>query len=103
MRQTLVEMTTADTGKTYRIKIGEPNDNPQLWAVTLKCQLINRHTGSTDNFGIITREICVERETLEMAGLLPQPVVKGAEKETIETAEDLILRLLNNLGFYPTD
>lgn len=113
MRKQYVEITTADTGKTYRYDHNNPVET-QLWEVTLNISCVDSKTGRSwyvaDVVSPISRAhppvtIYLERETLENAGLLP---VRSASKndqdeEPTETAEDLLIRLLEHLGYYPTE
>lgn len=98
----VVRITTTDTKKTYEFP-GE--DNPELWEVSLTIRNINHNghvspptTSTPHNYpkGIVH----IERKTLENAGVLPMAREREKEEPT-ETAEDLIIRLLEHLGYYP--
>ena len=99
--KSVVRITTEDTKKTYEF----PGlDNPQLWAVTLQIKCVDG--GGFAHFSspsfCTERIIHVERETLANAGLIGRPVEKE-DKPLEETAEDLILRLLEHVGVYPVE
>ena len=96
--RSIVRITTEDTKKTYEF----PNEgNPQLWAVTLSIEGISFY-GQPAHGSVCKKIIHIERETLENAGLLPKQNEKKDEVAE-ETAEELILRLLEHVGVYPTE
>ncbi len=96
----VMRITTEDTKKTYEFP-GE--DNPQLWAVQLQIDRVDGGGHAYFNSHLrIPKTIHVERETLENAGLLPmKKEIKDASPT--ETPEDLILRLLEHVGVYPSE
>ncbi|KKN37428.1 hypothetical protein LCGC14_0763770 [marine sediment metagenome] len=96
--KTITRITTEDTKKTYEF----PNEgNPQLWAVTLSIEGISSY--GRPEYGSECKEIIhIEQKTLENAGLLPKQNEKKEELQE-ETAEDLILRLLEHVGVYPVE
>ncbi len=101
MKRVYTEITTADTKKTY-VMDKKYGINPQLWEASISIKHVSDN-GYTDSYISRTESIYLERETLEKAGLLPFTVDRDQPKpETVETAEDLIIRLLNHVGFYPT-
>lgn len=102
MKRVYTEITTADTKKTYVMDRNSDN-NPQLWEASISLKCLDK-AGDIDNYRNKTANIYLERETLERAGLLPQAIYKDKPNvEPAETAEDLIIRLLNHVGFYPTE
>jgi len=99
--KSVVRITTEDTGRTYEFP---DKDNPQIWGVQLKIDSVSTHGATNFSSYSTTRVIHVERETLENAGLLPMSEKdKECKDEPQETAEDLILRLLEHVGFYPVE
>lgn len=99
MIETIKRITTADTQQTYELGNGEV---PQLWEVRLSIACIS---DAGTNYGH-SEKACIhlERETLENAGLLPRSDSgpKNAPSQD-ETAEDLAIRLLEHLGYYPCE
>lgn len=98
----IVRITTNDTKKTYELPSEE--DTPNLWRVQLTIQSVDRH-GRIDSSGYDYPKgtVFVERETLEGAGVLPKPMDTPVKERPEETVEDLIIRLLEHLGYYPYD
>jgi hypothetical protein len=97
MRENIVRITTADTKKTYEF----PGDNPQIWEIKLSSSMVGpvgnpQYGFSTDG------TIYLERETLENAGLRPKNKPDTAVSNH-ETIEDLIIRMLEHLGYYPAE
>ncbi len=97
MKEEIVRITTDDTGKTYEFP-GE--GNPQIWQVNLQMEALNQlgnaHPTCTE------KTVYIERETLEKAGLVPFTNTKpDVRYEPTETAEDLIIRLLEMCEVYP--
>ena len=101
--QAIKRITTADTKRTYDLP-GE--DIPQLWAAQIKIECVSKQGHYSFNNTFPTKaEIFLERKTLENAGLLPMSDKRkmNHDVEQTETAEDLIIRLLEHLGFYPQE
>ena len=96
-RVEFIRITTADTKKTYEL----PGDDADLWEVRLSMASVEAsghvHFGSHEHVRTITH---VERQTLVNAGLLPC-VDTDATPEQTETAEDLVIRLLEHVGVFP--
>ena len=98
MKESIVRITTADTKKTYEFP---HKANPQLWEVKLSMVSVT-FNGSSYAHMSAEKIIYLERETLENAGLLPNNKYESVtSKEPEETAEDLIIRLLEHVGYYP--
>lgn len=106
MKKSYVEVTTYDTGKTYRFPAKESVKNPQLWEVDLSIATVNPQGHSPQPRAERWRAqqpIYLERNSLVKAGLLPKRDTDKPEKGTVQarTPEDLIYELLEMLGFYP--
>ena len=101
MKKSFVRITTVDTKKTYEF----PGENiPQVWEVTLAMEHVDKNgCVSTTSFRSADCTIYLERETLESAKLLPMDKTKEPDREPTETPEDLLLRLLEHIGVYPTE
>ena len=102
MKKTVVRITTADTRKTYEF----PGDHPQIWEVKLTIEEIGVD-GNYDRFrtgyhSYPAKVVYLELETLQNAGLKPIPK-EETEKLPTETAEDLIIRLLEHVGVFPAE
>ena len=102
MKESFVRITTADTKKTYEF----PNkDNPPLFEVSLKICPIQANGGACYDvyqYTQINKSVHLELETLLRAGLEPyHHKAKENDPEPTETAEDLIIRLLETVGYYP--
>ena len=104
-RETKIFITTVD-GKTITYPQKE-GSKQQVWEATLRISLVDSNTGyakDTRIYGPAEVTVFVTRETLEEAGLLPRQ--RGAFNESeppSETAEDLLLRLLEHVGVYPQE
>jgi len=99
--QNINRITTEDTKKTYDFP--DP-DNPHLYSVELKITAVG--SNGSEQFGVVcAKQIHLEENTLLKAGLLRQQYNMPDEKEvpTEETPTDLILRLLEHVGVYPTE
>ena len=96
--KSIVRITTEDTKKTYDFP---DESNPQIWAVKLQVDRLSPD-GSLSGFSSYqtSKIIHIERETLENARLVPIAEERKDEAAQ-ETAEDLILRLLEHVGVYP--
>ena len=98
MKESIVRITTDDTHKTYEF----PNDdNPQLWQVNLQMEALNPFGNAHPNY--TQKTVYIERETLEKAGLVPFSKPEDKKRQPTETAEDLILRLLEMCEVYPAE
>lgn len=102
MESKIIRIVTEDTGKTYEFPNG---GNPPLWGVKLEIAQVDPFGSTPFNYQrIVSKIIHVERSTLEKAGL--NPLLKKNKDElepAIETIEDLIIRLLEHVGVYPTE
>lgn len=100
-KQNIVRITTVDTEKTYEITYGMDNkDIPQLWEVSIGIACVDPNTGQSEVRDRSAKSVYVERETLEAVGLVG--VHRSQMTSTmIESAESLILRLLEHVGVYP--
>jgi hypothetical protein len=100
MKKDFVRITTADTNETYEF----PGNNPQLWEVKTTITRVQQ-SGAVHAIPSFERNThYIEDKTLLMAGLEPydhRP--RHPDPEIVETAEDLILRLLENVGVYPAE
>jgi hypothetical protein len=104
MKKYITEITTTDTKKTYNYERFSENDNPQIWEATISVNPVDGNSGEKNNYPTKSKTIYLERATLENASLLPMEREREIEKvQPTETAEDLIIRLLNHVGFYPTE
>ncbi len=99
MRKVVTYITTADTKETHEFP---GKDLPQLWEVGLSIECVDGKGKAFTSTRSIAATVYVERQTLVNAGLLP---VCGKSKEptpeTKETAEDLIIRLLEMVDVHP--
>lgn len=98
-RKDVTRIKTADTGKTYEFP---SEDHPALYEVALVAHVLNSHghTGSSCPAAAVV--IHLEHQTMLDAGLVRQDKKKPAV-EPKETAEDLLIRLLEHIGVYPTE
>ena len=100
MRKEIVRITTADTKETHEFP---GKDLPDLWAVGIMINSLDGRGHHTAGRSII-HTVYVERQTLVNAGLRPVCAEdKKPTPEDEETAEDLILRLLEMVDVYPTE
>jgi len=102
MKQQIVRITTADTKKTYEFPPKAPFVNPDIWEVSLMLRGVG-NDGQT-KYGFVQQsasKIFVELSTLQAAGVTPRNCKEVSEKQE-ETVEDLIIRLLEHVGHYPT-
>ena len=92
------EITTHD-GTVYRI----PGDtNPQLWAVHLSIQPVDmQHGYLSGSRGRSEASIYVTRQVLIDHGLAPAQQGDTPAPTPPETAEDLLLKLLGQVGVFP--
>ena len=101
MKESIVRITTADTKKTYEF----PGDNPELYEARITlCKVDNGGNSYLDakRYDNITKTIYIELDTVLKAGLEPYyHTPKNTDPEPTETAEDLIIRLLEHVGYYP--
>lgn len=95
----IVRITTTDTKRTYEFP--SEKGHPQLWEITLIINDIDKNGRvSTPSYNPPKGLVHVERKTLEDAGVLPMARERETEAPT-ETVEDLIIRLLEHVGYYP--
>jgi len=81
------------SGKSYLL--GE-DSTPQIWQVAIRFDSVDsRGFASGNAYGEHTRHI--EREHLERAGVLPAVAIPK-EEHASETVEDLLVRVLEELG-----
>jgi hypothetical protein len=100
MIEAVSRITTID-GTIHECSVSRPSE-VQLWAVNLSIGFVDRQTGHVNPHCSTKATVHVERDVLVNAGLLPWCI--GDKKPTIETeetAEQLIIRLLNHVGVYP--
>lgn len=100
MKEVVTRITTVDTKKTYEFP---SESNPQLWAVEMSISHVDKHGYHREHgWSSKSMEIFVERATLEKAGLVSVTVTPENDEEIEkETAEGLILRLLEHVGVFP--
>ena len=102
MKKTMVEITTADTKKTYlydhSLRHGD-NGNPDLWEIECVMKRLDKQSGLAipHEYAAANFSVHIERETAEKSGLLYLPEERRGE--VTDTPEDLMVRLLNSLGF----
>jgi hypothetical protein len=107
MIKNIYEITTADTNQTYRVMANgqhESGTGPQLWRLDVHISS-NLISSQSDRFNKSVT-LFVERQTLVNIGHLPECYTDdptSSSKEKRETLEELILRLLGQVGVYPTD
>lgn len=98
MIKKVIQVTTDDTGETYEF----PGDNnPNLFVVEVRIKRIDK--GGTTAIYVddpVVKILHLEERTLQDAGLTPRPK-KEQDTPLVETAEDLILRLLAMCEVYP--
>jgi hypothetical protein len=101
--QRFVRITTSDTEKTYQFPPGNAPQPPDLWEVTLTIKSIDKQgwVSTSSVYEWPKGTVHLERETLENAGVLPKPMDTPTKEEPEETVEDLILRLLEHVGYFP--
>ena len=99
--KSILRITTEDTQQTYEFP---DTTNPPICAVKIEIALIHSQGHSYFGPGSAATETIVHLElaTIENAGL--RPMRKERKNELpVETPEDLILRLLEHVGIYPTE
>lgn len=93
------------TGKEYHYP-AEAGQNPQIWAVNIRLNCLDsRFELNRASWGINWSNeqiLHVDREDLEKAGLMPC-TEERTEKEIKENLADLLLRLLAEVGVFPTE
>jgi hypothetical protein len=103
MKKTVVRITTADTRKTYEFPSPE---HPQIWEAKISLEQIgndgNYAQSKCSRHSYPSKTIYLELETLQKAGLKSYKYPNIVELPQ-ETAEDLIIRLLEHVGVYPTE
>ncbi len=102
MIEDIKRITTDDTHKTYEFPSAHLSENnPNIFAVEVTIKPITAcGRASTYAYEHVKKIIHLEEETLQNAGL--KPLQRNEEKaEPTETAEDLILRLLEMCDVYP--
>ena len=100
--KTVVRITTTDTKKTYEFP--SEKGHPNLWQVSLTVQFIDKNgrVSRPSTYEPPSGIVHVERKTLEDAGVLPMAHDRKTKDEgPTETVEDLIIRLLEHVGYYP--
>jgi len=104
MKKTIVRITTEATegvdSKTFEL----PDETaPQLWAVELRIKSVGRNGNHNfDRFASVVKTIYLEREVLELHGLVgKRPEPADPEVQAQPTAEDLIIQLLELVGYFP--
>ena len=102
MKKSIIRITTTDTKKTYEF----PGQyNPSLFEVSIRIVPV-RDSGSTScdayQYTHFNKAIHLEKDTLLKAGIKPfhhKPL--DTDPEPTETVENLIIRLLEHVGYYP--
>ena len=105
-REDIVRITTHDTGKTYEfVKYGKPNESaPRLFKCDMKISPLNENGQEWGNDSICNATIYLELDTLINAGIRQKQMAKGtSHPEPTETVEDLLIRLLESVGYYPAE
>jgi len=101
MKESITRITTADTKKTYEF----PGQyNPSLFEVSIRIVPVqdSGNTYDINNCTHVYRTVYLELVTLLKAGLKPydrKPL--DTDPEPTETVENLIIRLLEHVGYYP--
>ena len=100
-KETITRIHTEDTDRTYEFPC---KDNPQLWNVELRIACVgeNGHDYLAPS-SLVKASVYLERATLEEAGLLPRKDTKEVKAPPLETVEDMIIRLLEHLGYFPCE
>lgn len=103
MKQNIIRITTDDTRKTYEFPGVLGDDKPDIFEVEVIIKPITVcGRASTYGYEHVKKIIHLEEKTLQNAGL--KPLQRGEKKaESTETAEDLILRLLEMCDVYPVE
>lgn len=108
MKKQVTYITTWDTNETYEFSSDQLyNDNPQLYEVSMTLLPVGTNGNSYgidfhQDESINVQPVYIELDTVLKAGLKPyQYKKKEDEPQQEETAEDLMIRLLETLGFYP--
>lgn len=98
-REHLVRITTVE-GNTFTF----PDDEniPPLWHVEMTIRKVG-HNGAAESYKLSETNIFVELETLQKAGLAPHVARDAPKAEPEETPADLMVRLLELLGYYPNE
>ena len=104
MIKTITYITTADSKKTYEYPPKDGIKNPDILKVLLKMDWVDsRGNANPDSVYKSTSGIAyLERETMENAGIIPFKE-NSSVKVPVETAEDLIIRLLEMVQVYPNE
>ena len=104
MKKTITYITTADTKKTYEYPPKEGVKNPTLNEVLLTYDFVDEsgRSSPSNRCTYNSTSIFLERESLERAGILPI-AYESEVAEVTETAEDLILRLLEMVDVHPNE
>lgn len=101
MREELVRITTHDTEKMYEFP---RKGSPALFLVEMRIRPVDRD-GAVKNvpqYRHIDNGMYVELDTLLKAGMKPyERKPQEGDPEPVETAEDLMVRLLELVGVYP--
>jgi len=105
-KQTVIQITTYDTKKTYEFVRGLQNENPPLWEVGSFVQRINQNgkiSQHQSSYKYPKKIMYLEEETLKSIGLVTSQKKDQAKKDPEKTVEDAILELLEYVGVYPTE
>jgi len=99
-------ITTEDTKETYTFPPDDGVEQPQLWEVVVYVLPVEKKTGISsggiNSYSTPNGAIYLERQTLVNHGMMP--VVYPGDKPPADnpsTAEDLIIQLLETVGYYP--
>ena len=102
MKKEIIRITTEDTHKTYEF----PSDgNPDLFEVKIRIRPIDSQGKILNIYAYThtTGTIYVEKDTLLSAGLKPYNYKpKATDPEQTESFEDLFIRMLEHVGYYPS-
>ena len=102
-----VYITTEDTKKTYEYPADKGQSNPPLWEVELRISVVDTqgHASPINKYTSSSGTIFVERQTLVDRKMLPYicGVDKKPPEDNTPTAGDLIIQLLESVGFYPNE
>jgi hypothetical protein len=105
MRENKVHVTTYDTKKIYVMPPEEGQKNPPIWEVVLTVTQMTPE-GKCHNFATSRVTIHLEEATLKEHDLVGQKRIPTTDPNGPSTApptpEDLILKLLELVGVYPS-
>lgn len=100
MKTVAISITTDDTKKKYPIPL--PKGAPQIWALEAYIRGFNPTTANLEgSFGSVI--VHVERQTLVDAGWIPATQGDAPPPKQKPTLHDLLIRILEEVGVYPSE